>query len=55
MKREAIYSILNYENQLLPPFMIEMEEYMRCLDIIADTNHIVEVVLDEAEYNNVTN
>lgn len=35
--------------------MAEMEDYMRCLDIIADTNHIVEVELDEAEYNNVTN
>lgn len=30
--REDIQSILNYEGQLLPPFMEDMEEYMRCLD-----------------------
>lgn len=40
--REAIQSILNYEGQLLPPFMEDMDEYHRCLDVIADTNHIHE-------------
>ena len=43
MKRDEITSILNYENQLLPPFMEDMEDYMRCLDEIAVTNHIEEV------------
>ena len=47
MKREAIYGILNYENQLLPPFMEDMEEYQRCLDVIADCNHIVTMDLEE--------
>lgn len=42
LDREAIYSILNYEGQLLPPFMADMDEYMRCLDVIAETNHIVD-------------
>lgn len=41
--RPEIYSILNYEGQLLPSFMDDMEEYMRCLDEIAKTNHIDEV------------
>ena len=40
--REAIQSILNYEGQLLPPFMEDMDEYHSCLDVIADTNHIHE-------------
>ena len=30
--RDDIQSILNYEGQLLPPFMADMQEYMRCLD-----------------------
>ena len=32
--------MLNYEGQLLPPFMYDMEEYMACLDVIAECNHI---------------
>lgn len=40
--RESIYSILNYEGQLLPTFMEDMDEYRRCLDVIAETNHVVE-------------
>ena len=40
LPRDDIYLILNYENQLLPPFMENMEEYMYCLDQIAITNHI---------------
>jgi len=40
LKRKEIHSILNYEGQLLPPFMSDMEEYMNCLDIIAECNHI---------------
>lgn len=43
--RDEIHSILNYEGQLLPPFMEDMDEYMRCLDVIALTNHI-----DEEEF-----
>jgi hypothetical protein len=43
LKREEISSILNYEGQLLPPFMADMEEYLRCLDVIAETNHIEEL------------
>lgn len=40
--RESIYGILNIDNPLLPPFMKDMDEYLRCLDVIAETNHIVE-------------
>ena len=43
--REQIYSILNYEGQILPPFMQEMDEYLRCLDEIGKCNHIL--ALDE--------
>jgi len=44
--REDIYSILNYENQLLPPFMEDMEKYIGCLDAIAQTNHIDDDLVD---------
>jgi len=44
--REDIHSMLNYEGQLLPPFMAEMDEYMRCLDEIAKTNHIDEDLVE---------
>ena len=40
LKRKEIFSILNYEGQLLPPFMNDMDEYMHCLDVIAECNHI---------------
>jgi len=40
LAREDIFSILKYEGQLLPPFMEDMDEYLRCLDVIAATNHI---------------
>lgn len=43
--REQIYGILNYEGQILPPFMQEMDEYLRCLDEIGKCNHIL--ALDE--------
>ena len=32
--------MLNYEGIMLPAFMHDMDEYMRCLDTIAATNHI---------------
>ena len=32
--------MLNYEGIILPAFMHDMDEYMRCLDTIAATNHI---------------
>ena len=32
--------MLNYEGLKLPKFMHDMDEYMRCLDVIAETNHI---------------
>ena len=38
--RTEIYELLNYEDQLLPPFMEDMDEYMKCLDEIAKVNHI---------------
>ena len=47
--REDIMNILNYEGQLLPPFMADMDEYMRCLDVIAQTNHIDEEEFDFEE------
>jgi len=37
--------LLVYEDQLLPPFMEDMEEYKRCLDVIGKCNHII--ALDE--------
>jgi len=40
--REDIYTILTFENQLLPKFMDDMDEYLRCLDVIAETNHIID-------------
>jgi len=40
LKRDEISSILNYEELILPSFMDDMDEYMRCLDLIAETNHI---------------
>lgn len=33
--------MLNYEGQILPPFMEDMDEYMRCLDEIGKCNHIL--------------
>ena len=32
--------MLNYDGLVLPSFMNDMDEYMRCLDLIAETNHI---------------
>lgn len=40
LPREDIYFNINYENQMLPEFMEDMEEYQRCLDVIAETNFI---------------
>ena len=37
--------MLNYEGQILPPFMADMDEYFRCLDEIGKCNHIL--ALDE--------
>lgn len=48
MKRYAISSILNYEGLKLPLFMHDMDEYMRCLDVIAETNHIETMQPEEA-------
>jgi len=54
LKREIINRNLNYDGQLLPKFMDDMDEYMRCLDIIAETNHI-EIVEDEKiDYDAIT-
>jgi len=47
--REQIISILNYEGQILPPFMEDMDEYHRCLDEIGKCNHIM--ALDELSDN----
>lgn len=52
LDRPEINSILNYEGQLLPPFMDDMEEYMSCLDVIAKTNHIEDL---EEEFENTEN
>jgi hypothetical protein len=38
--------MLNFEGILLPHFMEDMDEYLRCLDVIATTNHI-----DEFEFS----
>ena len=38
--REEIRSIINYENNVIPPFMNDMEKYHYCLDVIAETNFI---------------
>ena len=51
LKREIIYSNLNYSGQLLPKFMDDMGEYMRCLDIIAETNHIQIVEEEKIDYD----
>jgi len=48
LKRYAISSILNYEGLKLPLFMHDMDEYMRCLDVIAETNHIETMQPEEA-------
>jgi hypothetical protein len=40
LPRPEIYQKLNYNNQLLPTFLEDIDEYMRCLDVIAETNHI---------------
>lgn len=40
LQRQEIYEQINFDNQLLPKFMDDMEEYMRCLDVIAECNHI---------------
>lgn len=50
--RESIYNILNYEGQLLPTFMEDMDEYRRCLDIIAETNHVVDEIPTEDQIEN---
>jgi hypothetical protein len=44
--REDIQSMLVYEGQLLPRFMEDMDENMRCLDQIAITNHIEDNLVD---------
>ena len=41
--------MLNYEGLILPPFMSDMEEYMRCLDVIAETNHIEALSLCQSD------
>lgn len=38
--RESIYSIINFEGVQYPPFMEDMQEYLRCLEIIGQVNHI---------------
>ena len=38
--RPYIQSILNFEGQVLPPFMQDMDEYRYCLDQIGRCNHI---------------
>lgn len=43
LPREDIYCNINYENQILPEFMQDMDEYMNSLDIIAKTNFIEDV------------
>lgn len=40
--------MLNYEGLKLPLFMHDMDEYMRCLDVIAETNHIETTEPEEA-------
>lgn len=40
LKRDSISRMLNYEGLKLPSFMHDMDEYLRCLDVIAETNHI---------------
>jgi len=47
LQREQIYTILNFEGMLLPPFMEDMEEYHRCLDEIAKWNHIESIEEEE--------
>ena len=38
--RDPIREMCVYENQLLPPFMEDMDAYMHCLDVIGECNHI---------------
>lgn len=40
LKKPTINKKLNKEEILLPPFMENMEDYMKALDVIADANHI---------------
>jgi len=54
LKREIICSNLNYDYQLLPKFMDDMDEYMRCLDVIAETNHIEIVEEEKIDYDAIT-
>ena len=38
--RDAIYSIINFDGVQYPPFMEDMQEYLRCLEVIGQCNHI---------------
>ena len=40
MKRPKIFNNFKKEKNLMPPFMDDMKEYMRALDIIAACNHV---------------
>lgn len=40
LARPEIYSLLNFEGILLPPFMEDMVEYLNSLEKIAKCNHI---------------
>ena len=40
MKRPKIFNNFKKEKNLIPPFMEDMDAYMRALDIIAKTNHV---------------
>lgn len=40
IQRPEIYLACDRDNLILPPFYSDMEDYMRCLDVIAETNHI---------------
>lgn len=41
LKKPEIMAQVNRETIVLPPCMADMEEYMRALEIIAATNHII--------------
>lgn len=46
--RPEIFRLLNYEGQILPPFMENMEDYLECLNEIAECNHIEDIeIIDE--------
>ena len=47
--RPEIVDILNYEGQILPPFMEDMDSYLDCLDEIAKYNHIEDVEIIESD------